>query len=69
MGGLVCQYWNHILSPAQTALVLVAERRRCNLHRSVELRLTEKTTVIRADNQDSFQGPVEFAGFDQEQNK
>ncbi|MEL7500762.1 MAG: alpha/beta fold hydrolase [Planctomycetota bacterium] len=33
------------------------------LDRRVEFRLTDKTTVIRADNQDSFQGPVEFAGF------
>ena len=33
------------------------------LDRRVEFRLTGKTTVIRADNQDSFQGPVEFDGF------
>ena len=30
------------------------------LTRPMEFRLTEETTVIRTDNQDSFQGPVEF---------
>ncbi len=39
------------------------------LDRCVEFRLTGKTTVIRADNQDSFQGPVAFTDFDNEQTK
>jgi hypothetical protein len=30
------------------------------LTRPMEFRLTDETTVIRTDNQDSFQGPVEF---------
>jgi hypothetical protein len=31
------------------------------LARPMEFKLTEETTVIRTDNQDSFQGPVEFS--------
>ena len=30
------------------------------LNRTVEFRLTDEVTVIRTDNQDSFQGPVEY---------